>query len=234
VVGKQFPVGPILAECHIVPSMPKGTKKAIWICLSLPILLVVGFFGIAILNPFHRHEHCIKNTGLALRIYSTDHGGHFPFHTNGFGNALLLLIGEGSLGDTNGVYSVNFLTGPGDNGDVFRKALKTGEAIPEEKCSRIYIQGLSETNNPQIALVFDKKPTRGGDHFRRPWGPYLREVCMLDGSMEVVREEKWPAFASNQVELLVQEGIPRARAEHYYPTAGQNSIQPNPGLTKDR
>ena len=29
------------------------------------------------------------------------------------------------------------------------------------------MQGLSDTNNPQIALVFDRYPTRGGDHFRR-------------------------------------------------------------------
>jgi hypothetical protein len=99
---------------------------------------------------------------------------------------------------------------------VFREALKTGARIPEEKCSRIYIQGLSETNNPQIAILFDKKPTPGGDHFRRPWGPLLREVCMLDGSMEVIREENWPAFSRRQIELLVEDGMNRGAAEHYY------------------
>ncbi|MGV3774435.1 MAG: hypothetical protein ACO1QB_16160, partial [Verrucomicrobiales bacterium] len=66
------------------------------------------------------------------------------------------------------------------------------------------------------ALLFDKKAIRGGDHYRRPWGPLLREVCMLDGSMMVIREDKWPEFASNQVELLVKEGIPRTTAQHYY------------------
>jgi hypothetical protein len=39
---------------------------------------------------------------------------------------------------------------------------------------------------------------------------------MLDGSMQVIPEKKWPAFASNQVELMVQEGVARAAAEHYY------------------
>src|SRR6185295_9535901 len=100
-------------------------------------------------------------------------------------------------------------------GEIFSEALKTGARIPEDKCSRIYIQGLSENNNPDVAILFDKKPTPGGDHFRRPWGPLLREVCMLDGSMQVIREENWPSFSKNQIELLVQEGIERSTAKRY-------------------
>jgi hypothetical protein len=88
--------------------------------------------------------------------------------------------------------------------------------MPEERCTRAYVQGLSDTNNPRIALVFDRYPTRGGDHFRRPWGPPLREVAMLDGSMEVIREEKWPEFRRRQIELLVAESISRAQAEKLY------------------
>jgi hypothetical protein len=36
--------------------------------------------------------------------------------------------------------------------------------------------------------------------------------------MQVIYENNWPAFASKQVELLVQAGIPRATAKHYYET----------------
>jgi hypothetical protein len=36
--------------------------------------------------------------------------------------------------------------------------------------------------------------------------------------------DRWPAFASNQVQLLVQAGIPRATAEAYYrPTLDPNA-----------
>jgi hypothetical protein len=162
-----------------------------------------------VFNVFHAHEHCIKETGLAFRDYALGHFGNLPADTNGFGNALLLLVkGEYS--------SIGEITGPGDDGREFREALKTGAPIPDEKCSRIYIQGLSETNNPQIAILWDKKPTRGGDHFRRPWGPLLREACLLDGSMKVIPETSWAAFVSNQVELLVQDGMPRTTARHYY------------------
>jgi hypothetical protein len=94
--------------------------------------------------------------------------------------------------------------------------MKTGAHVPEERCTRAYVQGLSDTNNPEIALVFDRYPTRGGDHFRRPWGPRLRDVGMLDGSMVSVREEKWPEFRRKQIELLVAEGISRTQAEELY------------------
>ena len=121
----------------------------------------------------------------------------------------MLLVKE--LGD-----DPRYFTAPGDDGSLYRECMKTGAHMPEERCTRAYVQGLSDTNNPMIALVFDRYPTRGGDHFRRPWGPLLREVSMLDGSMEVVREEKWPEFRRNQIELLVAEGISRTQAEKLY------------------
>jgi hypothetical protein len=34
--------------------------------------------------------------------------------------------------------------------------------------------------------------------------------------MPIIPEKDWAAFASNQVELLVKDGIPRATAWHYY------------------
>ncbi|HNU53101.1 MAG TPA: hypothetical protein PKJ98_19585 [Verrucomicrobiota bacterium] len=177
---------------------------------------MLAFACVLFFNLFHAHEHCIKQTGAAFRSYATEHDGKFPADTNGFGNALLLLVKGGYLGDTNGHYGVGPITGPGDDGEVFREALRTGLRIPEEKCSRVYIQGLSKANNPRLVILFDKRPTPGSDHFHRPWGPLLREVCFLDGSMQCIQESSWPAFASNQVELLVQEGFERAQATHYF------------------
>jgi hypothetical protein len=165
--------------------------------------------AIPMFNLFHAHEHCIKGTGLDLRTYAIDHNGRFPFHTNGFGDAIVAILREGQA------YPYEF-TAPGDDGSSLKECLKTGAHMPEERCTRAYVQGLGDTNNPQIALVFDRYPMRGGDHFRRPWGPLLREVAMLDGSMEVIREEKWPEFRRKQIELLIAEGISRTRAEKLY------------------
>ena len=58
-----------------------------------------------------------------------------------------------------------------------------------------------------------------GDHChgpRRIWAPLRREVLLVDGRMQAILEKNWPAFANNQVELLVKAGFPRATAEAYY------------------
>lgn len=34
--------------------------------------------------------------------------------------------------------------------------------------------------------------------------------------MQIVRSEDWPAFASNQVQMLIHDGIQPSLAEHYY------------------
>jgi hypothetical protein len=199
----------------IATLMKAWSKRKRWIVgvltvLSLPIIFIGALFLISILNPFHAHEHCIKQTGLALRIYAGDHDGKYPFNTNGFGDAIVTFLKECSP------EYVGICTAPGDDGKLLKECVTTGKHMPEEKCSRAYVQGLSETNNPEIAIVFDRYPTRGGDHFRRPWGPWLREVCLLDGSMQIINETNWPAFRSNQVELLTAEGFTRQRAEEFY------------------
>jgi hypothetical protein len=162
------------------------------------------------------HQHCIKQTGMAFYIYASDHNGNLPFSTNGFGNALLLLTEGGYLGGTNDVAEI---CGPDDDGHIFKSALQNNSVVPEDQCSRVYIQGLSEANDPSICVLFDRNSCKGGDHFRSPWGHPLREACLLDGSMQIIRDEDWPDFSQKQVELLVSAGFSRTNALHFYPAA---------------
>ena len=193
----------------------KLSRKWRWVIggvIVLAVLFNAWLFALVFLNPFHAHEHCIKGTGLDFGIYANDHHGEYPFHTNGFGDALLLLVRSNYT-------QIAFITAPGDDGRYFEECLKTGTDVPEEKCSRVYVQGLRESSNPQLAMVFDRWPTRGGDHGRRPWGPLMRDVCLADGSVLFLNESGWPAFAKQQIELLVKEGFPRAEAERLYAPA---------------
>jgi hypothetical protein len=159
------------------------------------------------------HAHCIKIIRLAFDGYAEDHGGRFPTDTNGYGSALLQL--------TN--YTANFwegMTGPGYDGNIFEKAARTGERIPELECGRVYVQGLSQTNDPDIAFFFDKIPSPGGDHCHFPfrlYAPLGREVCTIgSGGYRFVRETDWAAYSKTQIDLLIKAGIPKARAEEYY------------------
>ena len=146
-------------------------------------------------------------------MYAGEHYGQLPFSTNGFGNALLELV------DTNYLAEIKLICGPGDDGHIFLEALKNNSIVPEEKCSRVYIQGLSDANDPQICILFDRNSCPGGDHFRSPWGHRVREACLLDGSMQIIRDEDWPEFSKKQVELLVAAGFIKTNALHFYPAA---------------
>jgi hypothetical protein len=189
-----------------------------------PVLLLAGAVIVALCalyvqthpsvfnESFWEHAHCIKGTGLSLLQYAADHGGKFPSHTNGYGDALLLITNEMN----------NFwagLTGPGYDGQVFAEAARTGRHIPEDACGRVYVQGLSQANDPQIALLFDKLATPGGDHchlLARLRAPLVREVWTTGAGMKQIPETEWPAYSRHQIELLVAAGVAAKQAKSYY------------------
>jgi hypothetical protein len=187
------------------------------LALGIVALGIAGWIYVAthplVFNEsFWSHAHCIPQAGLALRIYAGDHFGHFPAHTNGYGDALLLLL--------EGEYTLSYaLTGPGYDRFVFDCALTNRTDVPEAECGRVYVQGLTETNNPELVILFDKLPTPGGDHchgFARLTAPLCREVAFVDGSRRTIREAGWPQFSRKQIELLEKEGFSREQAEALY------------------
>ncbi|MEY2429284.1 MAG: hypothetical protein QOJ40_2169 [Verrucomicrobiota bacterium] len=162
-------------------------------------------------ESFTEHAHCILIAGGALETYAHENGGRYPFHTNGYGDALVLLRDYADFGGC--------LTGPGYDGKVFDEAAKTGRHVPEGACGRVYVQGLTKSDDADIALLFDKLPTPGGDHchllarLREPLG---REVWTIGDGHLFVRESEWPEFARRQIQLLIGAGRPREDAERLY------------------
>jgi hypothetical protein len=157
-----------------------------------------------------QHAHCMPQAGSAFRLYAGDHGGAFPVHTNGYGDALLLMTPERAW--------FYYLTGPGYDTSAFTEALDSGGDVDEQRCGRVYVQGLSETNDAQIAILFDKIAAPP-DHCHFPgrlWRAYVREVCFVDGDWRGVPVECWSAFAQEQVALLVQAGFAKEQAQELY------------------
>lgn len=199
----------------------KWRGRKLWVIATLLGSVLIGAPAFFLWNLSRVHQHCIKNSGSLLRGFAIDHGGKFPVHTNGFGDALALLVAESTYYPD----AARYFVGVGDDGAWLRAAATNGSNVSEDRCTRIYVQGLDESKY-QLAILFDRYAVRGGDHFRSIFQPYVREVCMADGSMQVIRQENWAAFASNQVELLVGEGISRATAEAYYrPTLDPKAIR---------
>ncbi len=175
---------------------------AVWYVRSHPLVFNESLW---------EHAHCMPQAASAFLTYALDHDGRFPYNTNGYGDALLLLTNE--MGSFWGP-----LTGPGYDIDVFAKAARTGSHLPEQLCGRVYVQGLSERSNPQIALLFDKvaAPPDHCQFPRRLWWGYVREVCFVDGTWRMVPLAEWPDFARRQTELLIAAGFSRAQAQELY------------------
>ncbi len=191
----------------------EAAKRRRWRWLLL--VLAYGIFWWFIYFRTHplvfmkTHAHCIQIAALGLEGYAIQHEGRFPSHPKGYANALLLLDEE----------CFHALTGPGYDAVPLHQAKRTGSDLPEAKCGRVYVQGLTKKSNPELALLFDKLPTPGGDHCPLPyrlWTPLGREVVFVGGDHRFVLESTWPQFARNQVELLVQEGMDRQEAERLF------------------
>src|SRR5687767_6042384 len=123
----------------------RGTVVALFAAVALTVGVTLLIRPIALTEALFQHNHCIKILDGALQQYASEHNGQFPTHTNGYGDALLLLH-----------HFQPFFSGPGYSEDVFRKALMSGGDVPESQCGRVYVQGLRESSNPEIAIVFDK------------------------------------------------------------------------------
>jgi hypothetical protein len=204
-------------------TFEKRKVRIVFALAGLAVLVAVGWYAarsyvesrsLVFNESFFGHAHCITQAGLALRIHANANAGQFPFHTNGFGDALLPLIASA------GAYP---FTGPMFDSSELMAAQAARRDVDESRLGRIYVQGLSETNNPAIALLFDQWATPGGDHchgLARLSAPLGREVLWLDGSHEFVKESEWHGFATNQIVLLEAEGIDRRTAQVYYEMTG--------------
>ena len=196
--------------------------------MSRRIKMFFGAVGIMILagivvrkmNPlvcnesFFMHAHCIKIADGELEQYAITHDGNYPFSTNGYGDALL------ALKDLFPTDFGEFTAYPYDK-KVFLRAIATNGHVAEADCGRVYVQGLNTNNVTGIAILFDKVATRGGDHWHglsKFSAPLGREVIGVPEGF--IQEKDWPAFAANQIELLVKVGISRERARELYAQAG--------------
>lgn len=186
-------------------------------------LLIVGLVAtIALAGAFaHKlwqgwqlgHRHCFKGTAMGFHAYAEDHQGRYPEHPDGFGDALLLLVKSNYL-------SVAYICGPNDDGSMLLAALANGTDVPEELCSRVYVQGLSADLPRSVCMMYDRKSFPGGDH-GYGWGPPVREYITNHGLMSTIGDDRWPQFSRQQVEILVELGFSRDEAEAYFPEAAK-------------
>ena len=188
-----------------------AARRNFLIALASVLLVIGGVAGWFLSRPEY-HRHCIRAVPMILGEYAAANGGKYPASDRGWADALL------ELSKTDATDSwIPYFVGVDDHGELFTRALIDHSDIPESKCTRIYVQGLSESSNPGIAVVFDRFSTQGGDHWRGNFSqPKLREAVLLDGSMKVIKDADWAAFETHQRELLQEAGFSMEQIEAIY------------------
>ncbi|MGJ8644766.1 MAG: hypothetical protein ACSHX9_15265 [Luteolibacter sp.] len=179
---------------------------------------VVGlfvFFSVIVVAAYRwafppSHEHCIKVAGMFFHSYASDHEGKFPESERGWGDALL------KLHDYDGSDNFAFVVGVDDDGSHLLYALRTGSDVDEDRCTRVYVQGLTKDSSGQIAILFDRESVPGGDHFRSRFGEPLREFLRVDQSSGKVLDPDWPEFVATQRQFLREQGFDEASIDAVY------------------
>lgn len=88
--------------------------------------------------------------------------------------------------------------------EVTAQALQKFGALGPASCGWNYVEGLTESDSPEIAIVWDKV---GLGHF----GQRLsrgQEAIYVDGSAAIISAQNWQRFLSTQQSLLHQRSEP--------------------------
>ena len=97
------------SESPTTDAAPKRRWLKRWLIASIVTTIAGGVYirthPLVFNESFFGHAHCMAQAGGALILYTGDNFGRFPAHTNGYGDALLLLVPEHT--------SWAMLTGPG-------------------------------------------------------------------------------------------------------------------------
>jgi hypothetical protein len=175
------------------PVRRKRFKWLKWLIVAL-VIGAIGAWG------YHRRQYpygwshcCSKVLGMELTMYAEDHSDKFPAGQATPEASLSLL--------TKGDYNIDarILRGKTVPLKVAEDALAKDGFLGPETCGWHYVEGLTKTDDPRIAILWDKV---GLDHFGGRIKGGGHEVVFLDGLVRYISTSKWSEFLEEQKGLL--------------------------------
>jgi len=138
------------------------------------------------------HSHCC-DMGLmsALHSYAGAHGGNFPSGEATPEASLSLLYPQYA--------DANLLRGKTVPESEVAAILMRGKLLGPESCGWHYIAGLAMTDDPRLALFWDKV---GLGHNGQRLSPHGRHVFFVNFERRFVLDSEWDEFTKEQEELL--------------------------------
>jgi hypothetical protein len=174
-----------------------------WLLWSVGVLLsIVLGLGVLIASvryyestqyPYGWSHCCDKGLMLGLMQYAADHNGKYPA-----GEA----TPEASLSLLYPKYAdENLLRGKSVPLETVERLLKQGKRLTPDTCGWHYVEGLTDGDEHELAILWDKAGLNHNGRYLRHGG---HEVTFLDGHSEYIPEAEWAAFLKNQAELLAK------------------------------
>lgn len=168
-------------------------------------LLAVGFIACygyyRYTYPYGWSHCCSLALAGGLENYAEEHGGKYPAGQASPEASLSLL-----LKDEYGV-DANILRGKTVPLETVERALKKDGVLGPESCGWHYVEGLTEADDPNLAIVWDKVGL-GHNGERHKGG--VHEVIQVGGSRTFVRGADWEEFLDKQQQLMAKR-TPRER-----------------------
>ena len=161
----------------------------------MTLLIVIAVKWYRKTSPNLNRHICLKQIGLSLRMYSNVYNGPFPAGKESPEASLSLLYTEGFL--TN----VEFLSGNSMMPEEAETVLKAGGLMNSEVCSWHYVEGLTENDDSDLAIMWDKVLGLGGRYSKSG----CTEVLFINGRTEYIKVSEWQDFLKKQEELHKQK-----------------------------
>jgi hypothetical protein len=195
----------MLAEQTQIPAKSWRRPKVV----LLTVIAVVAVFVAS--GRLHRHcrypygwsHSCIKGLGLALHNYADANHGMFPRGGKTPEASLSLLAKQGLSFADDPRDTVEILRGKTAPVASVRERLQTGQLLDPVTCGWHYVEGLRQSDNPEIAIAWDKIGL--GHNGERSQGAH--EVLFVDGSRRMVSVTEWPDFLANQKRFLAARPV---------------------------
>lgn len=160
--------------------------------ITVGVLLVIGgiYSTYCYRYPYGMRPACLPVMLGSLNSYANANGGNFPNTGTTPLEALRVL-------HPNYLYNPEPLAGLSGNKNLLRQQIANNAPVTEEACSWVYWPGLRSTDNPDIALIWDRK---SGVRFNgsRAAG---HDVGFVGGYMRQIPDRDWEMFLKDQEQL---------------------------------
>jgi hypothetical protein len=153
--------------------------------------------------PYGWSHSCIKGLGLALHNYADANHGMFPLGGKTPEASISLLAKQGLSFADDPRGTVEILRGKTAPAESVRERLEAGQLLDSGTCGWHYVEGLQQSDNPEIAIAWDKIGL--GHNGERSEGAH--EVLFVDGSRRMVSVTEWPDFLAIQKRLLAARPV---------------------------